>query len=80
VGAATSCGRSATRCTYKTELIRPGEPWRTLDQVGLATAEWVDWFNHRLFYRYCGRVPPVELENAYYAQERAQPEAELSRN
>lgn len=29
---------------YKTELIKPRAPWRTVDQVELATAEWVDWF------------------------------------
>ncbi|KEB10322.1 transposase, partial [Mycobacterium tuberculosis 2097HD] len=34
----------------------------------LATARWVDWFNHRRLYQYCGDVPPVELEAAYYAQ------------
>jgi transposase InsO family protein len=28
---------------YKTELIRPRKPWRTIDEVELATAEWVDW-------------------------------------
>ena len=32
---------------YKTELIKPRGPWRTLDAVEYATAEWVDWFNHR---------------------------------
>ncbi len=32
---------------YKTELIKPGRPWRSLAQVELATAEWVDWYNHR---------------------------------
>ena len=63
---------------YKTELIKPRGPWRTVDQVELATAEWVDWFNHRRLYEHCGDVPPAELEAAYYAQNRAQPTAELS--
>ena len=27
---------------FKTELIKPRRPWRGLDQVELATAEWVD--------------------------------------
>lgn len=52
---------------YKTELIKPRRPWRTADQVEYATAEWVDWFNHRRLYEYCGDIPPAELENAYYA-------------
>jgi putative transposase len=63
---------------YKTELIKPGGPWRTLDAVEIATAEWVDWFNHRRLYEYCGDIPPVELETAYYARQEAQPPAELS--
>jgi putative transposase len=37
-------------------------------EVELATAEWVDWFNHRRLHEYCGDVPPVDLEAAYYAQ------------
>jgi len=53
---------------YKTELIKPRKPWQTIDDVELATAEWVDWFNHRRLYEYCGDIPPVELETAYYAQ------------
>lgn len=54
---------------YKTELIKPGKPWRTVEDVELATARWVDWFNHRRLYEYCGDVPPAELETAYYAQQ-----------
>ena len=42
----------------KTELINPRRPWKTLEQVELATAEWIDWFNHRRLYQYCGDVPP----------------------
>ena len=53
---------------YKTELIKPRGPWRTVDQVEYATAEWVDWFNHRRLYEYCGDIPPAELEAAYYRE------------
>jgi putative transposase len=63
---------------YKTELIKPRGPWRTVDHVEIATVEWVDWFNHRRLYEYCGDMPPAELEAAYYAQIQAQPTAELS--
>ncbi|MDT5201241.1 MAG: putative transposase [Mycobacterium sp.] len=55
---------------YKTELIKLRKPWRTIEEGELATAEWVHWFNHRRLYQYCGDVPPVELETAYYAQQR----------
>jgi putative transposase len=63
---------------YKTELIKPRAPWRTLDAVEIATAEWVEWFNHRRLYEHCGDIPPVEAEDHYYAQQSAQPTAELS--
>jgi putative transposase len=52
---------------YKTELIKPRGPWKTVDDVEIATAEWIDWFNHRRLYEYCGDIPPAELETAYYA-------------
>jgi putative transposase len=55
---------------YKTELIKPRKPWRTIEDVEVATAQWVDWFNHRRLYEYCGDIPPAELEAAYYAQNR----------
>ena len=62
---------------YKTELIKPRGPWKTLEQVELATAEWIDWFNHRRLYEYCGDLPPADLEEAFYARSTAQPPAEL---
>jgi putative transposase len=42
---------------YKTELIRPRKPWRTVEELELATAEWVNWFNHYRLYEYCGDIP-----------------------
>jgi putative transposase len=53
---------------YKTELIKPRKPWRTVEEVERATAEWVNWFNNRRLYEYCGDIPPAQLEAAYYAQ------------
>jgi putative transposase len=55
---------------YKTELIKPRKPWRTVEEFELATAEWVDWFNRCRLYEYCGDIPPDDLETAYYAQHR----------
>lgn len=63
---------------FKTELIKPRGPWRTLEAVEFATVEWVDWFNHRRLYEYCGDVPPAELEEAFYARITAQPPAGLT--
>lgn len=53
---------------YKTELIKPRKPWCTVEHVEIATLEWVDWYNHRRLYEYCGDIPPAELETLYYAQ------------
>ena len=47
---------------YKTELINMQGPWRTIEQVELATLEWVDWYNHRRLHGACERLPPVEFE------------------
>jgi putative transposase len=53
---------------YKTELIRRRGPWRTLDDVEIATLEWVDWFNNRRLHSELGDVPPAEHEAAHYRQ------------
>jgi transposase InsO family protein len=63
---------------YKTELIKLQALWRTVDHVELATAERVDWFNHRRLYRYCGGIPPAEMEATYCAHNPAQQPAGLS--
>ena len=53
---------------YKTELVRNKGPWRGLDDLELATLEWVDWFNHRRLFHEIGRIPPAELEDRHYRQ------------
>ena len=53
---------------YKTELIKPGGPWRTPEQVEIATLNYVDWFNHRRLFEACGDIPPAELEQHHYRQ------------
>ncbi|QOV43883.1 IS3 family transposase [Streptomyces chromofuscus] len=53
---------------YKTELIKPQRPWRSLSQVELATAEWIDWYNHRRLHCEIGHVPPVEYEANHYME------------
>jgi putative transposase len=51
---------------YKTELIKLRGPWRTLAEVELATAEWIDWYNNRRLHGEIGHVPPAEYETAFY--------------
>ncbi|MHB8565104.1 MAG: IS3 family transposase [Acidiferrobacteraceae bacterium] len=56
---------------YKTELIRgPGRgPWRTVEDVELATFSWVHWYNNERLHGYLQDRPPVEYEAAYAAQQ-----------
>ena len=53
---------------FKTELIRKKGPWRTVDDVELATLAWVDWWNNRRLHGACGDIPPVEYEENYYRE------------
>ena len=56
---------------YKTELIKRKGPWKTLADVELATAEYIDWFNNRRLHGAIGHIPPAEHEANYYAQNEA---------
>jgi putative transposase len=55
---------------YKTELINPQRPWKTLEEVEIATLHYIDWFNNHRLYEENGDIPPAELEQAYYRQHR----------
>ena len=52
---------------YKTELIKPRRPWRTADEVELATMHWVWWYNHQRLHSELGMIPPIEYETNHYA-------------
>ena len=56
---------------FKTELIRRHGPWRTLEEVELATLGYIDWFNHHRLHGEIGDIPPAELEATYYRQLKA---------
>ena len=51
---------------YKTVVIREFGPWRNLEDVEIATLEWVDWFDNRRLLEPIGNIPPREFEEAYY--------------
>jgi putative transposase len=66
---------------YKAELIygpaRPG-PWKTVEDVELATLGWVHWHNTSRLHGYLGDVPPAEFEAIFYATKRTdQPLVEI---
>jgi putative transposase len=54
---------------FKAELIRNRGPWKGLDEVEIAVAEYIDWFNHRRLHGEIGLVPPAEFEDHFYRQE-----------
>ena len=51
---------------FKAELVRNRGPWKNIDDLEIATAEYIDWFNHRRLHGEIGMIPPVELEDTYY--------------
>ena len=53
---------------YKSELIFNRGPWRTVEDVELATLAWVHWWNTSRLHSAIGNVPPAEFEAAHYAQ------------
>jgi putative transposase len=53
---------------YKAELIRRRRSWRTTEEVELATAVWVQWWNQSRLHSACGDIPPAEFEEAYHRQ------------
>ena len=58
---------------YKTELIKPGGPWRTLDDVEFATLEYLDWYNNHRLHGEIGHLPPTKHEALYYRQHHQTP-------
>ena len=54
---------------YKTEVIRRQGPWRHVDEVELATLNWVHWFNTIRLHSSLGDIPPAEFEQTHYRQQ-----------
>jgi putative transposase len=52
---------------YKRELVKARGPWKTIEDLELATLGWVNWFNRERLHGTLNDVPPVEHEAAFYA-------------
>jgi len=59
---------------YKRECVRHDGPFRTIDELELATLSWVDWFNVDRLHSALDHVPPIEFEEHYYRQNPARQE------
>jgi transposase InsO family protein len=58
---------------YKAELVRGPEhpgPWKSVEELELATLGWVHWHNQERLHGFIGDVPPAEFEEAFYAEQR----------
>ena len=47
---------------YKAELVRNKGPWRGIDDLEIATVEYIDWYNNRRLHGELGHLPPTEHE------------------
>jgi putative transposase len=50
---------------FKAELIRNKGPWKSIDDLEIAVAEYIDWFNFRRLHGEIGLIPPAELETLH---------------
>jgi len=63
---------------YKSELLYRQGPWRGIDDLEIATLEYIDWFNHRRLHSALGHVPPAEYEeNSHLGEDADAPSGDL---
>ncbi|MEW1963599.1 IS3 family transposase [Microbacterium sp. NPDC077644] len=53
---------------YKTECVKIDGPFRSADDLELATLSWVHWFNENRLHSSIGYLTPIEKENEYYRE------------
>jgi len=63
---------------FKAELVRNKGPWKSIDDLEIAVAEYIDWFNHRRLHGQIGLIPPAEHEDTYYRHHHAPATVEAS--
>jgi transposase InsO family protein len=56
---------------FKAELVRNKGPWRSIDDLEIAVAEYIDWFNHRRLHGEIGIPARRVRRRALPAQPRA---------
>jgi len=57
---------------YKAECVKLEGPWKTVDSLELATADWVHYWNNNRLHTALGYQPPAEFEAAYYNEKQPQ--------
>lgn len=59
---------------YKTECVKIDGPFRTVDELELATLGWVHWFNHNRLHSSLDYLTPLEVEEQYYRENTSRPQ------
>jgi hypothetical protein len=66
----------AFNALFKAECIRNpvmrNGGWKSINDVEVAVAEYIDWYNHRRLHGEIGHVPPAEHEATYWATNHTQ--------
>ena len=57
---------------YKTECVKIDGPFRTADELELATLSWVHWLNENRLHSSIEYLTPVEMEDLYYRENTTQ--------
>lgn len=66
----------ALNSLFKAELIRNKGPWKGIDDLEIAVAEYIDWYNHRRLHGELGLVPPSEYEALHQSTSHARQPAD----
>ena len=53
-------------------VMRPKGGWKSVGDVEIAVAEYIEWFNHRRLHGEIGLVPPAEFEANHWASTEVQ--------
>jgi putative transposase len=53
---------------FKAEMVGNKGPWKSIDDLEIAVAEYVEWFNHRRLHGEIGLISSVEHEDNNYRQ------------
>jgi putative transposase len=56
---------------FKAELVRNKGPWEGINDLEIAVAEYIDWYNHRRLHGELRLIPPVEYEANHAATKAA---------
>ncbi|MFC9442593.1 MULTISPECIES: integrase core domain-containing protein [unclassified Brevibacterium] len=62
---------------YKNECVKIDGPFRSPDDLELATLSWVHWFNENRLHSSISYLTPIEKENEYYRENTSQRQPSL---